>query len=292
MNILEEGRTMMICRSGKWRPPPVSTSLLCAILFVTAAAEGDTFMFVWEDAGQDLWSMTAGPPPTSTFIGGNNFDFTLPEIEEAGGVIYGSDSEVNTDFHRIDRRTGVVFETITLTFPPDGNVLTALEFVDGTLYAGLTTEGGGEDTYLSTVDLDSGVVTVVGQTNVGSPLGGLAYNKTNSKMYAISAGGSQAELFTINLATGLATLLGPVKIAGQGFKATALEFGEDGVLYSLAAYYDPLKGKLLSIDPVTLVATDLGSTGIPNPVALTQRSYFFADGFESGDTSEWSNAVQ
>ena len=64
------------------------------------------------------------------------------------------------------------------------------------------------------------------------------------------------------------------------------------VLYSLAAYYDPLKGKLLSIDPVTLVATDLGSTGIPNPVALTQRSYFFADGFESGDTSEWSNAVQ
>ena len=50
--------------------------------------------------------------------------------------------------------------------------------------------------------------------------------------------------------------------------------------------------RLLTIDPTTLVATDLGATGIPNPVALTETSPFFSDGFESGDTSGWSSAVQ
>jgi len=216
----------------------------------------------------------------------------MSEIEDEGGVIYGADTFVNTQLHRIDYRTGVVYDTITLTFPPDGDVLTSLEFVEGVLYAGLTTEGGGgHDTFLSTVDLGTGVVTVVGQTNVGFPLGGLAYDSSSSTMYAISAGGSGAELFTISLATGLATSLGPVTINGQSFQATALELGADGVFYALPAFRDPLKGHLLSIDPTTGIATDLGSTGIPNPVALTQVSPFFADGFESGDTSAWSNRV-
>jgi len=260
-------------------------------LSLSAIAKGDTFLYAWEDAGQDLWSLTTGPPPASALIGGSNTDYTMSEIEDEAGVIYGADTYVNTQLHRIDYRTGAVYDTITLTFPPDGDVLTSLEFARGTLYAGLTTEGGGEDTFLTTVDLDTGVVTVVGQTNVGSPLGGLAYDKSSSKMYAISAGGSGAELFTISLTTGLATLLGPVTIGGQPFKATALELGEDGVLYALPAYYDPLKGQLLSIDPATRIATDLGSTGIPNPVALTQPTAFFADGFESGDTSTWSNTT-
>ena len=248
-------------------------------------------MYAWEDAGQDLWSLTTGPPPASTLIGGSNNSFTMSEIEDEGGVIYGADTSINTQLHRIDYRTGVVYDTLTLTFPPDGDVLTALEFVEGVLYAGLTTEGGGQDTFLSTVDLGTGVVTVVGQTNVGSPLGGLAYDTSSSTMYAISAGGSGAELFTISLTTGLATSLGLVTINGQSFQATALELGQDGVFYALPAFSDPLKGHLLSIDPSTGLATDLGSTGIPNPVALTQVSPFFADGFESGDTSAWSSSV-
>lgn len=283
---------MTIFRAGARRVSTVALFLSTAVLLSTAPANGETTLFAWEDAGQDLWSLFTSEPPTSTLIGGSNFDYVMSEIEEDGGVIYGADSYVNTQLHRIDRRTGVVFDTIALTFPPDGDVLTSLEFVQGILYAGLTTEGGGADTFLSTVDLDSGVVTVVGQTNVGGPLGGLAYDTATSTMFAISAGGSEAELVTINLISGAATSLGPVKLDGQSFKATALEFGVDGVLYALAAYYDPLKGNLLTIDPVSLIATDLGSTGIPNPVALTEGSYLFADGFESGDTSAWSSTRQ
>ena len=86
-------------------------------------------------------------------------------------------------------------------------MLTAMEFVASTLYAGLTTEGGGA-TYLATVDLTTGSVTTVGATGVSSPLGGLAYDTDAEVMYGISAGGSAAQLFTVDLGTGVATSVG------------------------------------------------------------------------------------
>jgi len=227
-----------------------------------------TTLFAWEEFASNLYTIdTAGPTPT--FIGGPNSGI-IAEIESRGGSIYAADTDDNTKLHRVDPATGLYKSTTTLTFPPEGNVLTSLEFVGSTLYAGLTTEGGGE-TYLSTVDLGSGVVTVVGgPSGVGSPLGGLAWNGTT--MYAISAGGSPAELFTIDLGSGVATSVGLVTLGGNGFGATALEFGDDGVLYSLPNTNEGNAGHLLSIDPATGDATDLGDTGISGLVALTSRA--------------------
>jgi hypothetical protein len=141
-----------------------------------------------------------------------------------------------------------------------------MEFVDDVLYAGLTTEGGGP-TYLSTVDLGSGVVGVVGPTGFGSPFGGLAY--FGSTMYGISAGGSAGELFTVDLGTGTATSVGLVSVDGRDVGTTALEFGDDGVLYALPNQNSPLAGHLLSIDPATATGIDLGDTGFSGLVALT-----------------------
>jgi len=227
-----------------------------------------TTLFAWEEFASNLYTIdTAGP--TATFIGGPNSGI-IAEIESRGGSIYAADTDDNTKLHRVDPATGLYKSTTTLTFPPEGNVLTSLEFVGSTLYAGLTTEGGGE-TYLSTVDLGSGVVTVVGgPSGVGSPLGGLAWN--GATMYAISAGGSPAELFTIDLGSGVATSVGLVTLGGSSFGATALEFGADGVLYSLPKNDDVNAGHLLSIDPATGEATDLGDTGISGLVALTSRA--------------------
>ena len=91
-------------------------------------------------------------------------------------------------------------------------------------------------------------------------------------MYGISAGGSAGELFTVNLGTGAATSVGLVTVGGQDVGTTALEFGDDGILYALANFNDPLAGHLLSIDPATAAGTDLGDTGYSGLVALTATS--------------------
>jgi hypothetical protein len=141
--------------------------------------------------------------------------------------------------------------------------------VGSTLYAGLTTEGGGMGTtFLSTVDLATGVVTSIGTTGIDSPFGGLAYDEGSGTMYGISAGRSAAELFTIDLGVGTATSVGLVTIDGVGLGATALEFGNDALLYSLPNTDSPDAGHLLRIDPATGAATDLGDTGY-DLVALT-----------------------
>ena len=204
---------------------------------------------------------------TATPVGTDNSGI-CSEIELGGGVVYAADTGLNTNLHSIDPLTGLVTGTLTMIFPPGGDVLTALEFVGGTLYAGLTTEGGGP-TFLTTVNLTTGVVTMVGPTGVLSPLGGLAYDTVSGTMYACSAGGSAGQLFTINLATGAATLVGPITVGGNNVGTTALEFGPSGTLYSLPNTGARLAGHLLSVNPATGVAIDLGDLGIADMNALT-----------------------
>jgi hypothetical protein len=64
------------------------------------------------------------------------------------------------------------------------------------------------------------------------------------------------------------------------------------VLDSAPNFRDPLFGDLLTIDPMSGQATNLGSAGLgAGAVALTYTGMIFDDGFESGDTSEWSKTV-
>lgn len=259
---------MMPADSRGKRIPRTTTTMmgvLALMLLMSGVARADTILFAWDTWGENLYSLDTTPPPTGTLIGGGNPDI-IAEIELGGGVIYGADTADNTNLHMIDPSTGLYTGTITLTFPPQGNVLTSLEFVGSTLYAGLTTEGGGP-TFLSTVDTSTGVVSVVGSTGFGSPFGGLAYD--GSTMYGISAGGSAGELFTVDLGTGAATSVGLVTVGGASVGTTALEFGDDGVLYALPNVSDPIAGHLLSVDPATADAIDLGDTGLDGLVALT-----------------------
>lgn len=239
-------------------------TIAAVIGLLASTAQADTTLYAWDTNGEVLHSLdTSGP--TSTPIGPGNSGVIIAEIEFRDGVIYGSDTSDNTQLHSIDPNTGLIFDTLTMIFPPEGNVITSMEFVGDVLYAGLTTEGGGP-TYLSTVDLGTGHVSVVGPTGFGHPFGGLAYD--GSTMYGISAGGSAGELFTVDLGTGAATSVGLVTVGGQGIGTTALEFGDDGILYALPNAGESLVGHLLSIDPATAAGTDLGNTGF-TLVALT-----------------------
>ncbi|MCO5297953.1 MAG: PEP-CTERM sorting domain-containing protein [Fimbriimonadaceae bacterium] len=236
-----------------------------AAMVVSAGAAQAQGLFGYAGGDNDLYSVNASGP-TATFIGNDSNSGILAEIEWGGGFIWGADTGVNTNLHKIDPATGQVVGTLTLTFPTQGDVLTALEFVGSTLYAGLTTEGGGE-TYLATVDTVGGTVTSIGATGAGSPLGGLAFDGTT--MYGITSGGSAATLYTIHLGTGAGTSVGQVTLNGTTIGATALEFGTDGVLYALPNPASGNAGSLLTIDPGTAVATNLGDLGVPGMNALT-----------------------
>ena len=191
---------------------------------------------------------------SATSVGPNNVSSILSEIEQSPyGSIFGSDTFVNTNLYSISPATGAAFNIQTMTFPEGGDVITAMEFVGQTLYAGFTTEGihtGSAATSLVTIDLLNGAVSIVGDTGIPRPLGGLAFDGTT--MYAVSAGGS-GSLYTIDLETGAATLIGDT-----GFRMTALEFGINGVLYGLPRSRSPFANHLLQIDTTTGIASNLG----------------------------------
>ena len=252
--------------------------VLASILVMSRHASAATLLAyngTYDESDHGLYSIDTATA-IATFIGNDFASDYISEIElSAGGVIYAADTDDNTLLHTIDPSTGSVTGTITMTFPMGGDVLTALEFVGSTLYAGFTTEGDGGPTFLTTVDIGTGIVSTVGATGVPSPLGGLAYDVATSVMYGISAGGSSAELFIIDLSTGAATSVGLVTIGGTSFGGTtALEFGPDGVLYALPNNSSSITGHLLSIDPLTGAATDLGDTGVELLNALTTGTIY------------------
>ncbi len=195
----------------------------------------------------------------SEAIGAGNPGINVPEIEFGNDLIY---AYFNDELRIVDPVTGLITSTLPLNFPPEGNVITAMEFVDDDLYAGLTTAGGGEPTFLSTIDLTTGDVTLVLGQTWPTPLGGLAFDVNSGIMYGISAGGSVGELISIDLISGAGSSIGQVSLPGFGASLfySALEFDADGTLYTLTADNTvQLRGHLITVDPMTAVATDLGS---------------------------------
>ncbi len=264
---------MALSLMGKRIPRAFVVGVFAAALLTSGNVQADTTLFAWDTYtfGDDVLVSLDTSGPSGVAVGPDDPVYgVIAEIEFGGGIIYGADTGDNTLLHSIDPATGAPLDVLSLTFPGEGDVLTSLEFVGDTLYAGLTTEGGGP-TYLSTVDLGTGAVSVVGPTGFDSPFGGLAFEGSarSGLMYGISAGGSAGELFTIDLGTGDATSVGLVTVDGEGVGTTALEFGDDGVLYALPHVGESIAGHLLSIDPATGDATDLGSTGVDGLVALT-----------------------
>ena len=79
-------------------------------------------------------------------------------------------------------------------------------------------------------------------------------------MYGVTSTNSfDAQLVTIDLLTGLGTIVGDILLNGSNIDSmTGLEFGADGNLYAL---WDPDATHLLQIDPTTGAATDLLNTG-------------------------------
>ncbi|MGH2690232.1 MAG: hypothetical protein ACRDKW_15710, partial [Actinomycetota bacterium] len=102
---------------------------------------------------------------------------------------------------------------------------------------------------------------LLGATGTG-PISGLAFDERRGILFGIEGGPAPADLLTLDLATGRATVVGSTAI-----QAGSLEFGPDGNLY--AGGTGSNSGNLYRIDPATGAATFVGPTGFPDVTGLT-----------------------
>jgi len=174
-----------------------------------------------------------------------------------------------------------------LDFDSGGNLLGAL-FVPQ-----VTTD-------LVTIDQTTGAATVVGTIFPGGAdrVTGLTFDAGGTLYGSVHQGGGNPAtfLYTIDPATGVPTLVGPI-----GFdKVGAIEFGPDGILYGGVGSGVANLGALISIDPSTGAGTLIGPTGFPSisglsfypgviPVELTS---FVASVDESEVLLSWNTASE
>ena len=148
----------------------------------------------------------------------------------------------------------------------DAASFTGLEWVGSSLY-GASITGPRGASQLRILDPATGASTLVGATGIMDPLAGLAYDETNAVMYGLTGGansgtgGTASRLVTVNLTTGVATVVG-----SAGFNGGSLEFGPDGNLYAGSTGNT---GNLYRINKATGAATLIGATGFTNVTGLT-----------------------
>lgn len=197
--------------------------------------------------------------------------FTGLEIEFAQGVLYVADRSGDV-MHRLSPIDGAYLSSIPITYPPEGNVITAMEYIEGVMYVCLgTASNNSADTYFATVDLVTGDIIVIGDTGVGRPIVGLAYPGQGVFVYGVSGGGNAPTLYTIT-ATAITSAVGPVvEGASPAPNMTGLEFGADGRLYALPNRLTAQAGDLYVVNPENAQALNMGPTGTPGLVALTSR---------------------
>ena len=152
----------------------------------------------------------------------------------------------------VDPATGAVTRSVSMTFPPGDPVepVSALEFVGATLHGAF-----GSIPVFATIDTQTGVMSRIGDMNLPAPCAGLAWD--GATMYAVT-GGAGGALYTVDLATGLATLVDTILDldTGAGVQLVGLEFGQDGLLYAMSDAVS--RNELYVVDPVTAIATPVG----------------------------------
>ena len=197
-------------------------------------------------------------------------DTTTQSLTSVSTGIVGPDIEMTADqtnvyfayydqMYIVDSTTGLSTGPVNLTnFPPATDSVTALERVNNTLYAAVSQSNVKDQPgVFGIVDPVSGLITSLGtMAGMGAPTGGLHY--VRGKMYAISSANAvDASLFSIDFATGEASLIAPVTLSGTPVRnATGLTYA-DGKMF-LVKQSDT---NLYSIDLDTGVLTlefDLG----------------------------------
>jgi|CXWL01.1.fsa_nt_gi hypothetical protein len=247
-------------------------ALAADVLYATGGGGGLYTVDPATGANTLLWVQ----PGIAIDSGGLAYD-AIADTLYASGVQHSSSG--TSRLFRIDRYTGNV-----TAYAPFGSFMglqsggLAIHPLTGVLYA----TGGYNDgvsahqsTGLFTIDKTTGAGTLIGfaagnccEGDFGVMLNGIGF-RSDGTLFANgwALGGpsypdpNQSHLYTVNLATGAATHIGPSGVTlGRSLKYSGLAFSANGTLLSMGSF-DAASGALYSVDPTTGAATSLYGGG-------------------------------
>ena len=213
----------------------IATAAVLGLANAAQAQQGPAQL--WALGGDDLWAFDeTGPLNTGTLeftaVAGGSF----PEVEYTG-----SSWVIVEQSNGLMEVWDAISKTLVLSVAADysastigANSITAMETIGGSLYAAASVAGSSSTagSEFGTLDPTTGVFTPIGHTGGTKPISGMAYDGTT--LYAVTGGGTDSPLFSINLLTGAASDLGLLIVdGGSGSKFTDVEFGADGLLYAV-----------------------------------------------------------
>jgi DNA-binding beta-propeller fold protein YncE len=188
-------------------------------------------------------------------VGSTGFGVTGLAIRP-DGVLYGVTSAPGSGERflvQIDRATGAA----TPIGGPLGLNVADITFIGDTLYG--WSESGDD---LATIDLTTGVATIVGSSGLGTFGSGLAYDSASDRLL-FAGEGSSGDLYVIDPDTGGATVLSTLNDP-EDDAVSALAFGCDGTLYGVLLVPQTGTGggpaRLATIDPDSGNVTVVGDT--------------------------------
>ena len=217
-------------------------------------------------------------PGIHIYAGGLAYDATTDNLY-ATGV---EDSSTGTSrLFSINRSTGATTAfgglSSSINLSSGGlaiNPLTGVMYATGGFNDGVNAY---QSTGLFTIDKTTGAATLVGFAggncctgDFGIMLNGLGF-RSDGTLFANgwALGGpsypdsSTSHLYTVDLATGTATNIGPSGVTlGRSLKYSGLAFSDDGTLLSLGSL-DAASGALYSVNTANGTATSLSGTGLP-----------------------------
>ncbi len=181
----------------------------------------------------------------------------LPSLASAGPTLFSVRSNFNDRLYSIDAATGVATDLGRLNFDDAGG----LSFIGNTLFA----IGGSRDELWHITTAPGTLVGATGE-RAGSDAG-LDYNVVNGLLYNYNTDSGAGSLYTIDPATGAATLVGSGNrfLDGLAINSAGQAFAIDGAF----------SGALYSLDLTTGASTLIGSLGVS---VRAQFGLTFADG--------------
>jgi hypothetical protein len=194
----------------------------------------------------------------------------LPRPASAATIYAASSGSINGSLYTLDPVTGGILTTTSLVFAGGNISLTGLAFhpITGVLYASTSNASPtfGFAGHLLTVDPATGAVTDIGAfgASVSGTLSDMTFDPLSGILYGWeSAGGHQ--LHTVNLTTGLATVVGASTTGAFG--GGALAFDASGTLFASPDAETAAPGNLYTASTVTGVLTLVGPhTGVGGPI--------------------------
>jgi len=173
----------------------------------------------------------------------------------------------------INGGTGIAFN------PDDGKVYALLKLSDDPDSGSGDGTGGGLTRHLVTIDLQTGVATLVGDTGV-KKIASLTFNP--GTLYSVKLGSSDNTLSTIS-SIGVVTTLCVLDV---GFGTGLAHNPDDGFLYyASGGIFQRIDVDLFPVDPLDpCVVTDIPTNlALDNPVALAYFQSFLITNFVSPD---------